>query len=497
MRKKIYLHELECFKIATQEQRDKMRIDRMKFFDLEGLPNEAIRKLLETFIWERGKKLSPSSLSSELLYFNNIHQFLVDKQIQELHPEREEMILSKLKGWMLQNGYKLSAEKYRPAYDRIGYETPGMVRYLKRIFEFARIDDETPENEKDVWDLSKFDFSIRTNPIKGIGKISFKHIPQQDMREEVKKAVFMELKFEALGTIATHMTAINRFTKYLKKRMPNVNSLLELEREHIEAYLIYLNTEAEERKNYRSDLFSLRSVLEDVGSIYGQETLQSLFLNNDFPSIPRYNFKFYTDAEIKRLNEHIFQMDEQISRSLLIHQLLGTRISDTFTLRTDCLSIREERYFIRIDQVKSGTYEKAISDELAQLILKSIEYTKSRYGETEYIFVNEKDKTKPFQYGMVQSRIMKMIRQENIRDDHGEYMGFGTHIFRHCYGKKLTEMHVEDWMIARLLGHKTLQSVHHYRRIGNVTMAEETRKVREKMDLILMDIIEGWDGYEI
>ena len=84
----------------------------------------------------------------------------------------------------------------------------------------------------------------------------------------------------------------------------------------------------------------------------------------------RHVFKFYSDAEIKRLNEHIFKMDEQICRALIIHQLLGTRISDTLTLKTDCLSMKKNRYFIRIDQVKSVTYEKAISEEVAQLIIK-------------------------------------------------------------------------------------------------------------------------------
>ncbi|MCB6850613.1 tyrosine-type recombinase/integrase [bacterium TM473] len=124
-------------------------------------------------------------------------------------------------------------------------------------------------------------------------------------------------------------------------------------------------------------------------------------------------------------------------------------------------------------------------------------YTKERYGETEYVFVKKDDPTKPYQYGMIQAQVMRMIRQKDIRDDNGELLKFGTHIFRHCYGKKLTELHIEDWMIARLLGHKTLQSVHHYRRIGNKVMADETRKTREKMDLILMDIIKGWDGYEL
>ena len=61
----------------------------------------------------------------------------------------------------------------------------------------------------------------------------------------------------------------------------------------------------------------------------------------------------------------------------------------------------------------------------------------------------------------------------------------------------MTEMHIDDWMIARLLGHKTSQSVHYYRRIGNKMMADETRATREKIDMILLDIVKEWDGYEI
>lgn len=147
--------------------------------------------------------------------------------------------------------------------------------------------------------------------------------------------------------------------------------------------------------------------------------------------------------------------------------------------------------------MKSVTYEKAISEEVAQLIMKAIDYTKERYGETTYIFVKKDDSTRPYQYSMIQNQIMTMIRQEDIRDDNGELLKFGTHIFRHCYGKKLTEMHVDDWMIAKLLGHTSIYSVHHYRKIGNKLMADETRTAREKMDMILLDIIEGWDDYEI
>lgn len=495
MKNKIYLYELECYQKATEKQLSMMRVRKERFFNLEGLPSESIRNQLEDFIWERGKKLAPSSLASELIYYNNIRDFLIEKNIKELCAENTEQIVRLLKSWMLAHGYALTSKKYRAAYDVVASETSSIEKYMRKILRFLDVDIRD-EQEKDIWNLKNFDFPIRDIPIRNVITLNFTQISQLDIREEVKKAVYMQLKYEALGSVMAELTAIRRFTRYLRQRYEKIQSLQELERKHIEAYLIYLQTEACDRKNYRSDLYALKRVLDDVGNIYEQQGMKELFLNNDFPSTPRYQFKFYSDETIKKLNSYIFKMDEQISRALIIHQLLGTRISDTLTLKTDCLQKKEDRYFIRIDQVKSVTFEKAISDELAQLIMKAIAYTEEHYGVTEYIFVKKDDPKRPYQYSMIQSRIMKLIRQEDIRDENGELLKFGTHIFRHCYGKKLTEMHVEDWMIAKLLGHQTLQTVHHYRKIGNKMMADETRKSREKMDMILLEVAKGC-GYEI
>ena len=410
MKKRIYVYELDCYKQASEEQIEKMHIRPDRYFDLEGLPTEDIGRLLEEFIWDRGKKLSPSSMTSEILYYNNIRDFLIDRNICRLDAKDEEKILLTLKGWMMEKGYALTSKKYRALYDKIGIETPGIVKHMKKILKFAQEDDDRDEQEKDIWNLKNFDFPIQSNPILNMETINFTKITQPDIREEVKKAVFMHLKYSPLGTVQSEMTAIKRFAKFLEKRCPDIKSLQELERLHIEQYLIYLQTEAHERKNYRSDLYALRRLIEDVGNLYERQSMSELFLSNDFPSTPRHLFRFYTDAEIKRLNEHIFKMDEQICRALIIHQLLGTRISDTLTLKPDCLSMREGRYFIRIDQVKSITYEKAISEEVARLIMKAIDYTKERYGETTYIFVKKDEPTKPYQYSMIQNQIMKMIR---------------------------------------------------------------------------------------
>ena len=494
---KIHIYELDCYKNATEEQKKRMRVRKDRYFDLEGLPSEAVRKLLEDFVWERGKKLAPSSLASEILYFNNIRYFLIEKNIKTLRYEDENKVILQLKSWMMEQGYALTSKKYRSVYEIVATETPGIIKHMKKILRYSQKDGGCLEQERDVWELDKFEFPLRSNPIKNVKTINFKGISQITIRKEVKTVIFMHLKYMAIGSIMAEMVATKRFCRYLALRYPKIISLLDLTRDIMESYLIYLQTEAKERKNYRSDLYGLRRVIEDVGNHYDRQDIKNLFISTDFPSTPRYLFKFYSDETIKKLNENIFQMDEQIARALILHQLLGTRISDTLTLKTDCLSIRENRYFIRIEQVKSITFEKAISDEIAQLIIKSIDYTEEHYGKTKYIFVKKEDPLRPFQYSMLQHRVMQMIRKNDIRDENGELLNFGTHTFRHCYGKKLTEMHIDDWMIARLLGHKTLQSVHHYRKIGNKIMADETRAVREKIDMILMDVVKEWDGYEI
>lgn len=79
--------------------------------------------------------------------------------------------------------------------------------------------------------------------------------------------------------------------------------------------------------------------------------------------------------ELKRLNAAIVNMDEQTARLMVIHQMLGTRISDTLTLEMDCLYEKEMDTIIRIQQMKTNTYEKPVSAELADLIRKAIAYT--------------------------------------------------------------------------------------------------------------------------
>lgn len=225
--------------------------------------------------------------------------------------------------------------------------------------------------------------------------------------------------------------------------------------------------------------------------------MTGLFLNRDIPPTPKAEFKTYSDGELKRLNAAITKMDEQIARAMVIHQMLGTRISDTLTLRTDCVRGEGGEYLVRIRQMKTSAYTKPVSEELALLIQKAIRYTEERYGETAYIFVDDKNPERPMRYGTLQGKVVRLIRKENLRDDNGRIFGFGSHMYRHRYGVKLTEMHLDDWTIARLLGHSSLKNVKYYRKMSNQVLADETRQARHKLSLKILECLDGWeDEYE-
>ena len=294
------------------------------------------------------------------------------------------------------------------------------------------------------------------------------------------------------GEIIKELTAIRRLSKYLKETYPDIHSAEELNRELLEEHLMYLATEAEDMNNYRMDLTRLRGTLETIGKLYGYPHLEILFLASDLPRQVQPKLKSYSDSELIRFNAALAELDEQMERLMVIHQMLGTRISDTLILQTDCLYRQDGHPMIQIRQMKTTTFVKPISAELELLIEKAMEYTKKRYGDTVYIFVDEKNSKKPMQYNTVQNKLMDLIQKKDLRDDHGELFGFGTHMFHRVYGIRLTELHLDDWTIAKLLGHTSVKNVKFYRKMSLQIIADETREIRAEMSRMIRANLAGW-----
>ncbi|MFR2749629.1 MAG: hypothetical protein ACLTIG_10925 [Roseburia hominis] len=65
-------------------------------------------------------------------------------------------------------------------------------------------------------------------------------------------------------------------------------------------------------------------------------------------------------------------------------------------------------------------------------------------------------------------------------------------MFRHVYGIRLTELHLDDWTIAKLLGHTSVKNVKFYRKMSLQIIADETREIRAEMSRMIRANLAGW-----
>ena len=495
MNERIYLWEL-FDKEQTPEAQRKM-VGKNPYYDLSPIPSPKVREEMAAFIRWRSTQVCAARVYSDRQYYKKLCRFFQEsiRPKTSLLDKPADVWIRLFKSWMFKEQIPLY-EAQNTVNGSVLMIKVREISYLEHLLKFLTVDGRK-EEEKDVWELDKLGIDFRNNPIKRVRRLVFTGILQDAIRQEAKKGIYLNLQSEAIACVQKELTAIRRLSRYLGERHPDIKSCKDIDRMTIEEYLTYLKTEATETKHFHADLNRLRCLLESIGQMCDYPNLIGLFLTRDIPPTPKAAFKTYSDAELKRLNREIVKLDEQTARLMIIHQMLGTRISDTLTLAQDCLSEQNGEIIIRIRQMKTKPYEKPISTELALLIQKAIAYTQERYGDTPYIFVNEKDATQAMTYATVQYRITNLIHKKDLRDDNGNLFGFGTHIYRHYYGVKLTEMHLDDWTIAKLLGHSSVRNVKYYRRMSNQLLADETRKARRMLSEVILNNLDSWeDEYE-
>ena len=95
---------------------------------------------------------------------------------------------------MLENGMPITIE-YKNVYGRTSVKNSRLIQYFNSLLKFLEKEDGRDEKEKDIWELDKLGLKIRKNPIYNMQTINFKAISQQNIREEVKKAIYRHLDY--------------------------------------------------------------------------------------------------------------------------------------------------------------------------------------------------------------------------------------------------------------------------------------------------------------
>ena len=205
MDNKLKFQQLECYKLATDEQKEKL--NKEQYFDLDKLPENQLQTEFVEYIYYRGTQVSILTIKMERHYFNSLCEFFQKSSHQEnsLLDREKDFWIKQLKMWMIQNGRALTKHKVTNIQTE-SVEKAALIRYFESLLEFTLDRSETNELAKDIWHLERLPLILRTNPIVNHKTLNFRGIRQPDIREEVKKVIFMHLKYSPLGTISPFLS---------------------------------------------------------------------------------------------------------------------------------------------------------------------------------------------------------------------------------------------------------------------------------------------------
>lgn len=495
MADKYFYSEFLELQMANEPEMEKEKIDKNDYIDLNKFP-EPLSEQVRAYLYGHGFFMLLKDLPEQKFYLDVIAEFLNCNcpQVDSLLNKDIRDLKHRFRGWLCGLRFIKIQSKYKSMFHRVLRNPKPFIETLELICLYAEAMNPRDEFEKDIWSLEKLPFPCRNNEVNPGKMLNFTRIHQKPFREQVKQVFRMWIKEYAVNTLKSRIGAINKLSEFLYQHYGDVEEAGQITRNIIEDYLIYGATVKNGKSCRKNNIIALRCLFEEIGKISENPVLQEIIINSDIPSVPKCKFSIYTEEEQKLWSRTVKHMNEQVGRAFVLHMLLGTRISEVLTLKQDCVERRGNAWWIRIDAQKSRHYHKPITDEIKMLIDKAIDYTRSKYRKSLYVFVNSYNLDQPMMYNTIRNHMIKIINAYDLRDRNGELFSPKTHIFRHCYGVKLTEMHIDDLTIAKLLGHANTGSLPYYRKMGNKIMAEETRKTREEIDTLLLVIIKTWGG---
>lgn len=457
MKGNINLISYDCYQQATEKQLAGLKWKENRVYYISEIHNEKIQDEIYGYIDDRCRRLSLSTVVNDIYRFDLLKEFLNEKctSCSSITDKKWEELERSYKAFLYKKGLALYVRRNRPDRRNVEQQSSAQVSFLKMYYEYV-VKCKTadiPENEKDVWDMRKLDIVPRSNPIRGRYRLDFREIRQKEFKEIIKKILYSHCQTKAMGSIKGELHGFRRFASFMYDRFPEVKHFTEISRDMIEDYLVYIKTDTGLTSvSYTTELSVLDNLLDEIGRELEIENICNLFLSSDCRAYDNALPEAYSDAEIRRFNCALTKLKPQLGRCLIIHQMLGTRIEDTLTLRRDCFS-----------------------NQFCQLI-----------ANWSFVFpCFLLDNGKLYTDSMLKYHVNIMIYENDIRDDKGNYFEFRTHRFRHTFGVKLTEMKLDDDSIARLLGHKDTRTIPHYRRLRNEALAEDTKAVRDEMNELL------------
>lgn len=355
----------------------KAEISKDDFIELNMFSEELMHQV-KTYLYGHAFFISSQDLPKQQFYLNVIAEFLEEEfpNLNSFLDQDIRYLQQKFRKWMSALRFELIRKKFKNQYHEKLKDVKPFITILELLCLYTEATHPRDEQEKDIWQLDRLPYPCRTSKIFNVQFLNFTKIRQQPFREQVKQVYRIWIRNYAISTLKVRLSAINKFSCFMAEKYQEVDDAQQITREMIEQYLIYNNLVCKEKASSKSNIATLKYLLEEIGRINGDCRLQGIFFNQDIPSVPKRKFEVYTEQELETWMEMLKYMEEQHSRALLLHILLGTRISEILILPQDCVSERDGKWWIKLTAQKGNDYCKPITEEIKSLIAQAIAYTR-------------------------------------------------------------------------------------------------------------------------
>lgn len=355
--------------------------------------------------------------------------------------------------------------------------------FLRRIYEtYFNLMDTREEWEKDCWDVRVLNKEYGIDYLKSKTQyyIHFNQICNIVFRTSLKKYTKQRLLSRnnfSVRTAQNYSPIISVFLNFISKLEPTWNDLKELNRQHIEQFIVYLNDYAQNQLT-RKDANPVKYILSSLTIIetflsyiqrYDYEiapttSIRKLIYPEDKPKLPKKSadkIDYIPDFVLEQLFEHINDLHPEVIPIVYVAFKSGLRISDVLDLTTDCLVRLKEKYYIQTDirKVKLEGHRIPIDDELANLLAVEIKQSQENSNQDNnpenliFIRYSGSRKGKSYSQDWVREQLNKLAHQHQIKDESGQLFWFTMHQFRHTYGVKMLNGGADILVVQDLLGH--------------------------------------------
>ncbi|MFC2177253.1 tyrosine-type recombinase/integrase [Actinomycetota bacterium] len=273
---------------------------------------------------------------------------------------------------------------------------------------------------------------------------------------------------------------LRRFAGYLTANHPEINGLVDVERQHIEGFKRYLPTRPGKNgrpplseQTIRMALGTLRTFFERVSEWdYPDAPRRVLIFNGDLPTPDDPLPKFLSDVDAAKLMRAAADADPV--RRLVIEMLArtGLRVGEFCALTADAVTKIKGRYWLRVP------LGKLHNDRYIPLHTGLVEllndYQASRDDDIDRLIIWNGGPMSRHQISRILKRIAKAAGIGHVH----------PHQLRHTLATQAINRGMSLEAIAALLGHKTLRMTLVYARVADQTVANAYDAVSDQVDAL-------------